>query len=481
MSTYYDEIKQKVKEQIEAQGNAQKEANKTAYNEEVAGYESAAQTRKDNIDSQVTASNKALTERANKSKQDTAAQYDEIYDTNAVNQYIAEHRVAENMANMGLTDSGLNATQLTAIQTSRGNADNRARLQEQKAIETIEFELSQGLAENEQSKINYFADIDANLEQQKATASANLTKSNAAVDSATASAITEAHQQIDDEIAKAEEEAAKQRSNNISNATTAVKSLWASNSDYGEQGLIDTVNTMRTYAMMYGMSDEEILLMCNNAGISYSAYLDPKGAYQSMQAAKAQNDSSKERVDDIKAATTAIKNLSAAGDYKGAKSSVLYYAAQYGLSENEIRTMCGQAGINYDTFKKENAKAFSIIEILSDPSESTNYEAAFKAYNITETGRKALVGDLMSRGILNEYDAQKIEDFWSEQLSPLIKRRNDNKGSNTEYGLERSVHAALQHIQSLKANTSANAIAYMVALLTKHGFEKYIPSNMAYL
>ena len=481
MSTYYDDIKQKVKDQIEAQGNAQKKANKTAFNEEVAGYESAAQTRKDNIDSQVTASNKALTERANKSKQDTAAQYDEIYDTNAVNQYIAEHRVAENMANMGLTNSGLTATQLTAIQTGRGNADNRARLQEQKAIETIEFELSQGLAENEQSKINYFANIDANLEQQKATASANLTKSNAAVDSATASAITEAHQQIDDEIAKAEEEAVKQRSNNISNATTAVKSLWASNSDYGEQGLIDTVNTMRTYAMMYGMSDEEIRLMCNNAGISYSAYLDPEGAYQSMQAAKTQNDASKTRAEDIKTATTAIKNLNAAKDYTGATSSVLHYAEQYNLTENELRTMCGTAGISYDKVKKENAKAFSIMEILSNPTDSNSYESAFKAYNITETGRKVLVGDLISRGILNKNDAQKIENFWAERLSPLIKLRNANKYGDSQYGLEQSVYLALQHIQSLRANTSANALAYMVALLTKHGFEKYIPTNMAYL
>ncbi len=46
---------------------------------------------------------------------DVPKQYASGYDANAVQQRINERNVAERMANMGLTDSGLNRTQQTAL------------------------------------------------------------------------------------------------------------------------------------------------------------------------------------------------------------------------------------------------------------------------------------------------------------------------------------------------------------------------------
>lgn len=56
--------------------------------------------------------------------------YEDRYKENAVQKLINERQVAENMANIGLTDSGLNTTQQTAVQLSYANqkgATDRAK------------------------------------------------------------------------------------------------------------------------------------------------------------------------------------------------------------------------------------------------------------------------------------------------------------------------------------------------------------------
>ena len=58
-------------------------------------------------------------------------EYRKQYDYNAVEELVRQKQVAETMANLGLTDSGLNRTQQTAIAVSRGNADAAARLSQQ--------------------------------------------------------------------------------------------------------------------------------------------------------------------------------------------------------------------------------------------------------------------------------------------------------------------------------------------------------------
>lgn len=64
--------------------------------------------------------------------------YEDEYRENAVQKAINERQVAESMANMGLSDSGLNRTQATAVQLSYGNnkaAIDRAKRQAQDSLE----------------------------------------------------------------------------------------------------------------------------------------------------------------------------------------------------------------------------------------------------------------------------------------------------------------------------------------------------------
>jgi hypothetical protein len=67
----------------------------------------------------------------------TEQAYNSLYDQNAVSKIINERKIAENMANLGLTDSGLNRTQQTANQLSYANTNNQIGIQKQKAIDTL--------------------------------------------------------------------------------------------------------------------------------------------------------------------------------------------------------------------------------------------------------------------------------------------------------------------------------------------------------
>lgn len=84
------------------------------------------------------------------------SQYQKLYDTNAVQELINRRQVQETMANMGLTDSGLNRTQQTAIAIQRGNADAAARLEQQQKTQELQDKIAQlmesGAAQKQQQE-----------------------------------------------------------------------------------------------------------------------------------------------------------------------------------------------------------------------------------------------------------------------------------------------------------------------------------------
>ena len=80
----------------------------------------------------------------------TTEQTKSLYDRNAIREAVARKTVAEQTANLGLRDSGLNRTQLTAVSTARSRADAEAARTEQQAINALQQELFAALASNEQ-------------------------------------------------------------------------------------------------------------------------------------------------------------------------------------------------------------------------------------------------------------------------------------------------------------------------------------------
>jgi hypothetical protein len=84
------------------------------------------------------------------------AQYQKLFDTNAVQELVGRKQIQEAMANMGLTDSGLNRTQQTALSLQRGNADYNTRLAQQQKTQELQDKISQlmeaGAAQKQQQE-----------------------------------------------------------------------------------------------------------------------------------------------------------------------------------------------------------------------------------------------------------------------------------------------------------------------------------------
>ena len=112
-------------------------------------------------DSQVASTNKlydAQAEKAGKS-------YEDSYRENAVQKLINERQVAENMANLGLTNSGLNRTQQTAVQLSYANQKANIDRQKQNNIDDINLKRTQALDTIEQNRLSSAASIDQDYDK----------------------------------------------------------------------------------------------------------------------------------------------------------------------------------------------------------------------------------------------------------------------------------------------------------------------------
>lgn len=90
----------------------------------------------------------------NRTINNTERSYDSAYDENAVQKIINERQIAENMANLGLTDSGLNRTQQTAAQLSYSEGKRKIDKQKQEAIDSLTTQLAQAIGSIEQNRLS---------------------------------------------------------------------------------------------------------------------------------------------------------------------------------------------------------------------------------------------------------------------------------------------------------------------------------------
>ena len=91
--------------------------------------------------------------------------YRALYDENAIRERVAQLNVEEAMANMGLTDSGLNRTQQTAISATRMRADAQTSAEKQAALDALLLSLHDSLARSQQTLLERSADAYTSAEQ----------------------------------------------------------------------------------------------------------------------------------------------------------------------------------------------------------------------------------------------------------------------------------------------------------------------------
>ena len=82
----------------------------------------------------------------NQQIRNTESSYEDLYRENAVQKFINEKEIAENMANLGLTDSGLNRTQQTAAQLSYANSKNKIDVNRRKAVDSLTLALANAIS-----------------------------------------------------------------------------------------------------------------------------------------------------------------------------------------------------------------------------------------------------------------------------------------------------------------------------------------------
>ena len=131
---------------------------------------------KTNINTASETQKQATTDIFNAQIDDTAISYEDSYRDNAVQKEINTRDVAENMANLGLTNSGLNRTQQTAVQLSYANNKAKIDMQKQAAVDALARSLATELANIETNRINSIADVEnqySQLAMDNATAQRN--------------------------------------------------------------------------------------------------------------------------------------------------------------------------------------------------------------------------------------------------------------------------------------------------------------------
>lgn len=155
MGSYYDEFIKKNQAATNAEIKKKQDANTAASNQYVADINAIVDKSTDNAVSKVQGEIDKL-----------PASYQSSFDANAIQQKINERQTAERMANLGMTDSGLNRTQQTAINIQRSNADAAIRTQINGVTNSLRQQIADLYASGESQKAENSSKARYELEQK---------------------------------------------------------------------------------------------------------------------------------------------------------------------------------------------------------------------------------------------------------------------------------------------------------------------------
>lgn len=91
---------------------------------------------------------------------DAEESYEDLYRENEVQRLVNQRQLNESMANLGLTNSGLNRTQQTAVQLSYANQKGEISREKQKALDTLSSALASAITDIENNRAAAQASIE---------------------------------------------------------------------------------------------------------------------------------------------------------------------------------------------------------------------------------------------------------------------------------------------------------------------------------
>ena len=150
---YYEDLYKSGKGSVSAQETALK---------------NAAETTKNLINQTANEELNAITEDYNSSVADVNKQYEDAFKRNATQRALNERYLERKSAEMGLTDSGLNRTQMTANQLSYANQNANLDAGLIKDVNALSAAMKARKLETEQKRRSDIATVESNLESSRA-------------------------------------------------------------------------------------------------------------------------------------------------------------------------------------------------------------------------------------------------------------------------------------------------------------------------
>ena len=151
----------KTYEEILAEENA---TGKKTYDEAAVKTKETAAQKIANQNAVIDSAAQSTTARYQKTIDEAPKRFAGQLDDNYIDELVARKNLENTMADMGLTDSGLNRSQQTAISVMRGNADAKTRQQQQDFVSAAQQAIDQVLAEAEREKASYANEINTGTE-----------------------------------------------------------------------------------------------------------------------------------------------------------------------------------------------------------------------------------------------------------------------------------------------------------------------------
>lgn len=286
------------------------------------------ETQKQLVNENADASIKQIEETGNANIREAEHAYDGVINTANVQKLINERQVAERMANLGMTDSGLNRTQQTAVQLSHSNSVNRAMVARQKQIDALALAINQQIGQVNIQRKTDLTNLDLahqqnlyGLDEQYRANRDSWASSAYDADQARAAAEYKAKLEHDENLIKlgleAEETAAKNRQAQLEDRAELIEKLYDKKIDPQSK-----VALAQNYNYKYG-NDSEINSIVANIGIydedgNEIGKINPFGKYYGNQ----QENTS---WDNGKTGKYAIPSRSAYQDYYGVVSGTQIY------------------------------------------------------------------------------------------------------------------------------------------------------------
>ncbi len=246
----------------------------TEHNKNKEAKKQTAESDKQIVNTNADTSIKSITDGYNTQIADTEESYENAFQRNELQVKLNERYLERKAAEMGLTDSGMNRTQMTANQLSYANQKGELTHQRQKAVDTLAAAMRSKITEVDTNRNNQIAQIDSTLNNDLAQMDLDYASDARQRATDTYNAEYKAEKELEAERIKAEKDAAEKATKV---QQTEFSSLWKVLKDENDNRSSDSDYKLRLideYVLKYDIDIDGIhmAMLLNAAGLSLDDY-----------------------------------------------------------------------------------------------------------------------------------------------------------------------------------------------------------------